>query len=177
MRCTNRSRVSKLRAGEVCEPIAGSPSVASFTNIAAMGPRSSSPIGSEVLHAIVGLSAVGHGPRLTPSALRAWLGTCSVSPGVDVARARACASLAGAISAVHARPSRAARRGVVERGITIDLELEEARLPSLGEAFLLTRALDRALATELPLNVRQRVSSVLRPSGATIVLDPRAGLP
>ena len=174
MRCTNRARVAKLRTGDVREPIDGSPPVASFTNLTSLGPRSSAPVGADALYALVGVSAAGHRARLTPESLRAWLATCAVPVGADVARARTCASLAHAIRAVRERPFRGARRGVVERGV--DVERDEARIPSVGEAFLLARALDRALAAELPLNVLQRLRVMLAPSGARIELDVRGGL-
>lgn len=176
LRCTNRATVAKLRTGDLCEPVHGSPSAATFTNLLPLGPRSSARVGADALYGLVGATAAGHRARLDPATLRGWLGSFAVPAGSDVGRARACAALGDALRAVRERPFRAARRGVVERGVHVELELDEARIPSPGEAFLLTRALDHALAAELPLNVRQQLTSVLVPSRATIALDARGGL-
>ncbi len=173
MRCTNRAAAAALRAGDVRDAVQGSPSIATFTNLIPLGPRASAPVGSEALHALVGARGLGHHARLEASAMRSWLAAHAVGAGSDLARARVCASLTDAIRAVRHRPYRAARRGVIERGVHVELEIDEARAPSPGEVFLFSRALDRALAAELPLGVRHRLVSTLVPSRATIELDPR----
>lgn len=176
MRCTNRAAAARLRTGDVCEPITGSPAAATFTNLVALGPRASARVGADALYALVGLTAAGHRARLTIASLQAWLAALAVPATADVARSRACRAFAESIRDVREQPFRAARRGIVERGVSIELELDEARVPSLGEAFLVTRAIDRALAAELPLNVRQRVAAMLVPSRTRIELDTRGGL-
>jgi type VI secretion system protein ImpG len=176
LRCTNRAAIAKLRTGDVCEPITGSPASATFTNLLPLGPRASARVGAEALYGLVGAVGAGHRCRLTAAALRSRLCSLAVPAHADVARARACRVLADAIRGVHERPFHAARRGIVERGVTIELELDEASLPSIGEAFLLARALDLALAAELPLNVRHQLCAVLVPSRTTIRLDARSGV-
>ncbi len=176
LECTNRTLATKLRTGDVCEPIARSPSVATFTNLTPLGPRAPGRTGQDALYALVGASASGHRARLSVAALTSWLATCAVPHASDAARARACSSLAEAVRAVVERPFRAARRGVIERGVAVEIELDEARIPSLGEAFLLGRALDHALASELPLNVRQQLCAVLSPSKTRLEFPLRSAL-
>jgi type VI secretion system protein ImpG len=171
LRCTNRRAIGALRAGDLCEPIVGSPATATFTNLAAPGPHASAPVGSAAIHALVGASAAC--AVVDASSLRAWLAPHAVGASSDLARARAVASLAAAIRQLRVRPFRAMRRGVVERGESLTLELDESHVPSIGEAFLFSRALDRALACTLPLNVRQRLDVVLAPSGRRIAFDAR----
>ncbi|MFO0684431.1 MAG: type VI secretion system baseplate subunit TssF [Sandaracinus sp.] len=176
LRCTHRALASRLRPGDVSEPIHGSPSLATFTNLLPVGPSSPPKLASAALASLVGATAVGHRARLDASALRAWWLSCAVPSGVDVGRSRGAAALAAALVAVHASPIRAARRGVIERGVDVALELDAARVPSVGEAFLFARALDRALASELPLQARQRVSVRHVPSGAAYAFPARGGL-
>ena len=174
LRCTNRLLVTKLRTGDVCEPIAGSPAVATFTNLSPLGPRASCPTGSAALYALVGASGTGRRTRLSSNAIAGWLATCAVPAASDVARSRVCGSLARSISEVREKPFRAARRGLIERGLSIEIDVDEALVPSVGEAYLLTRALDRALACELPLNVQQQLTAVLSPSRTRVTMPTRA---
>jgi type VI secretion system protein ImpG len=176
LQCTNRRLAARLRAGDVCVPIAGSPAVASFTNLTALSPSRSAPVGEELLARLVGAASVGHRARLDARAVRALLALHAVDTDVDAGRGRACEAMSEAIREVSSRPTLAARRGVIERGVDVMVEVDEARVPSLGEAFAWMRALDRALAAELPLNVSQRLVVVLAPSGARVELPPRTGL-
>lgn len=174
--CTNRALATRLRTGEVCEPLAGSPASASFTNLLPLGPRASAPTGAEVTYALVGASRSGHRGRTSASTIMERLRTHAVPLASDAGRARACLALADAVREVRERPFRSARRGMIERGVEVEIELDEAKVPSLGEAFLLARSLDRVLASERPPNVQQRLAIVLAPSGTTIALPPRSGV-
>lgn len=176
LRCTNRAHASRLRPGDVREPIAGSPALATFTNLSALGPSAPPALGSGALAALVGATAIGHRARLDLAAIRSWWLSCAVPASADVARARTCSALATALTAAHATPFRAARRGVIERGVDLALELDAGRIPSTGEGFLFARALDRALAHELPLHARQRLSVRHVPTGVTYAFPLRGGL-
>ncbi len=176
LRCTNRALASRLRPGDVSEAVAGSPALATFTNLLPLGPSAPPTLAGSALEALVGVTATGHRARLEPAAMRAWWRASAVPASVDLGRARWAAALADALVAVHATPFRAARRGVIRRGVDVALELDAGRVPSVGEAFLFARALDRALAQELPLQAEQRVTVRHVPAGVGYSFAARSGL-
>jgi type VI secretion system protein ImpG len=175
MQCTNRRLAARLRPGDVSVPIARSPGMATFTNLTGVGPSASAPVGQEVLHRLVGLARAGSRSRLTTTSLAAYVGLFTVKDDTDVARARVNAAQVDAIASVAVRREQRARRGVIDRSVGIDVTLDEARFASIGEAFLLGRALDRALAKDLPVNLGQSFSIAMAPSGRRIAFAPRGG--
>lgn len=175
MQCTNRRLVAKLRAGDVSVPLARSPGIATFTNLTGVGPSASAPVGQEVLHRLVGLARAGSRSRLSRASLASYLGLFTVKDETDVVRARVNAAHVDAIAGVEALRQQRARRGVIDRSVGIDITLEEARFASIGEAFLFGRALDRALARDLPVNLGQSLALTLAPSGRKIAFSHRNG--
>ena len=175
MRCTNRRIAARLRAGDVSVPLTRSPRVATFTNLTSVGPSASAPVGEEVLHRLVGLARAGSRARLSPGALASYLTLFTVKDETDVVRARVHAAQVQAITGVEAHHGQRARRGVIERNVEIEVAVEEARFASIGETFLFGRALDRALAKDLPVNLGQRLALSLRPSGRRIAFAARHG--
>ncbi len=175
MQCTNRKLAARLRAGDISLPLARSPGMATFNNLTAVGPSASAPVGREVLHRLVGLARAGSRSRLSTASLTSYLSLFAVAESTDVARARSNAAHVAAIAGVEARRGQRARRGVLDRSVAIDIALEEARFASIGEAFLFGRALDLALAKDLPVNLGQSLALTLAPSGRRISFAPRHG--
>jgi type VI secretion system protein ImpG len=175
MRCTNRRLASRLRPGDVSVPTARSPALATFTNLTSVGPSASAPVGRDVLHRLVGLARAGSRSRLSTTALAAYVGLFVVREETDVVRARANAAHVEAIIGVATRREQRARRGLLERSVGIDVSLDEGRFASIGEAFLFGRALDCALAKDLPVNLAQSLTVALAPSGRRIGFRTRSG--
>ena len=123
----------------------------------------------------MGLARAGSRSRLSTASLASYVGLFTVKDETDVVRARVNAAHVEAITHVAVRRDQRARRGVIDRSVGIDVTLDEARFASVGEAFLLGRALDRALARDLPVNLGQALAIAMAPSGRRIAFSPRGG--
>ncbi len=149
---TNRSVAAALRPGDVSVHTGSSPAFVTFSNIQAMTPHVSPPLGRELQWRAVAHAAIGLRALTEPDVLRAILDVYNLHAIEDRQAARANELRIGAIKDVRVRPEERLHRGAAVRGVAIDVDLDEDGFAGDGDVFLFSAILDRMLGEHVSIN-------------------------
>jgi type VI secretion system protein ImpG len=149
---TNRSVPTSLRPGDVNVHTASSPAFVTFSNILAMTPHVSTPLGRDLQWRAVAHAAIGLRALTEPEVLRAVIDVYNLHAIVDRQAARANELRVAAIKDVRVRPEERLHRGAAVRGVAIDVDLDEDGFAGDGDLFLFSAVLDRMLGEHVSIN-------------------------
>ena len=150
---TNRSTPTALRPGDVSVHTPSSPAFVTFSNILAMTPHVSMPLGRDLQWRAVAHAAIGLRALTEPEVLRAVIDVYNLHAIVDRAAARANEMRVAAMQATCAsRPEERLHRGAAVRGVAIDIDLDEDGFAGDGDLFLFSAVLDRMLGEHVSIN-------------------------
>jgi type VI secretion system protein ImpG len=149
---TNRSVPTALRPGDVSVHTASSPAFVTFSNILAMTPHVSTPLGSDLQWRAVAHAAIGLRALTEPEVLRAVIDVYNLHAIVDRQAARANELRVNAIKDVRVRPEERLHRGAAVRGVAIDVDIDEDGFGGDGDLFLFSAVLDRMLGEHVSIN-------------------------
>ena len=172
---TNRSLPSELQIGEVNTSPRGVSSPAPFRNITPMTVPARPKLGSELLWRLLSHMALGRTSIAQVETLKATLGLYNFQKGVSPQAARLNELKVESIRAITSEPVTRMLRGAPVRGVETTIEIEEAKLGTIGEAFLFGCVLDEVFATHVPLNSFNELHFVLHPSKAELRWPARSG--
>ena len=173
--CTNRLVPNDLRAGSICQAVAGSPTVAQFKNITEVTRPTRPPLGSELYWRLLAHMGLNHTALSHANSLRALLQLYNLQGLSDQAVGRANSLRAEAISGVTSSPVQRIVGGVPLRGVRTTVEVDEDKFAGAGDAFLFGQVLDALFADHVTLNAFNELGMKLVPSQREIVWTPRAG--
>jgi type VI secretion system protein ImpG len=152
MLATNRQLASALRAGEVNQPTTSSPAFCSFKNLYAVTRHVAPPLGRELHWRVIAHATMGLRALTEPEVLRTALDVYNLHALVDRQAARANELRLGALKDVRVTALERLYRGAAVRGVSIDVEVEEAGFDGDGDLFLFAAILDRFFADYVSMN-------------------------
>lgn len=173
--CTNRTLPTELRAGDIHESTATSPSLATFQNITGVSSPARPPAGWELHWRLVSHLALNTKSLTDPEALRALLAHYNLQTEVNHQVGRANQLRAEAIRQVRTEPARRIIDGIPASGFRTTLTLEQGAFASFGDAFLFGSVLQALFSSETPLNAFHQLVVSLHPSGREFSWDPITG--
>lgn len=161
---TNRSLPADLQLGEICTSPRGSSSMAPFKNIAPATVPVRPPLGGELHWRLLSHMALNRTSLADAEVLRATLALYNFQTQSSPTAGRINELRIESIRRVRSEPVTRLLEGAPVRGVRTIVELEEARLGTVGEAFLFGCILDELFATHVPLNSLVELHLVLHPS-------------
>lgn len=173
--CTNRSLPNALRVGDVCVPTGSTLAGLKFTNIGTVTRPLRPPLGSELEWRLLAHLSLGHASLAEARALKTHLHLHNFQETADQVHGRANRRRIDGLEAIEASASVRSVRGGPVRGLSVQLDFEEAAFGSLGEAFLFGSVLERLLGERAPISSFVATSLRLRPTNARLTWDPRNG--
>ncbi len=173
--CTNRSLPARLQLGDVSQPTATSPTVATFKNIVPVTKPVRPPLGSELHWRLVSHLALNHRSLGDAEALRAVLLQYNVQALADHPVGRANQLRIDAVRQVEMAPARRFVERAPVRGTRTVVQLEEAHFAGVGDAFLFGAVLDELFARNVTLNSFNELTVRLQPSNLELTWPPRSG--
>lgn len=172
--CTNRALAGQVRSGDISIPASPSPVPAPFKNILPATtpiapPRESAQLSNLVLHTFAAPDAFQD-----PQALRDLLALYDFA-GIAEPESSANSKRIDAILTLEALPIRRVFQGAALRGMSVLLELEEARFASQGEAVLFGSVINELLASRAVVGSFVELKIRLQPSRAEYAWPARSG--
>lgn len=173
--CTNRGLPAELQLGEINVAPRGTSTPAPFRNVTAVTVPARPRLGSELhwrllSHLSLNRRSITEGDAL-PSLLSLYNFQKESSPVVG----RANELKIEAIRSVSSVPVTRMLQGAPVRGVQTTIEVEEARIGSLGESHLFGAVLDEVLASHVPLNSFNELHLHLHPSKTIFRYTARNG--
>ncbi len=173
--CTNRFLGGDLQAGDISQPIVGSPAVARFKNISEVTKPVRPPLGGELYWRLLAHLGLNHSSLANAESLRSFLGLYNFQALTDHAVGRANRLRTEAVAGVETTPTRRMLEGMPVRGGHTRVELQEEKFASEGDAFVFGCILDELFADRVSINSFNELSIKLRGSQGEYKWLPRAG--
>ncbi|MEM7434998.1 MAG: type VI secretion system baseplate subunit TssF [Myxococcota bacterium] len=173
--CTNRHLPAELRPGDICEPTAGSPTVAGFRNITNVTRPTRPPIGAEKHWRLVSHLALNTRSLTDAEVLGSLLALYNAHEETDQPLYEANRLRIRSIRTVKAARERRVFERVPMVGLHTEVELDESGFTGLGDAYLFGCALQRLFVSESPINCFQRLTVHLYPSNQKLTWKPETG--
>jgi type VI secretion system protein ImpG len=162
--CTNRGLPAELQLGEISVSPRGTSSPAPFKNITAVTVPARPRLGSELHWRLLSHLALNRRSLVEGDALTSLLALYNFQRESSPVVGRVNELKVESIRSVSSKPVTRMLMGAPVRGVQTDIELEESKLGTLGEAFLFGCVLDEVLSAHVPLNSFNELSVVLHPS-------------
>ncbi len=175
VRCTNRSLPAELQLGEISTTPRGTSSPAPFKNISPVTTPVRPPLGSELHWRLLSHLAVNRQSLGDAKTLKSLLALYNFQKDVSPVAGRANELKIESIRSVDSNPITRLMQGAPVRGAQTLIEVDEARLGTVGEAFLFGCVLDELLATHSPLNSFNELRLRLHPSKVMFRWPARSG--
>jgi type VI secretion system protein ImpG len=174
--CTNRFLAGELASGDICEPIAGSPAVATFKNITEVTQPVVPPLGGELHWRLLAHLSLTHGSLAKAENLQALLGLYNFQELAEHAVGRANRLRVESVHGVELQASRRILGGTSVRGARTCIEVTEDKLAGIGDAFLFGCILDELLGEHVSINSYHQLVLRLLPSQREHEWPARAGM-
>lgn len=175
LECTNRSLAGELEAGDISQPVAGSPPSVRFENITEVTAPVRSPLGTEAYWRVLAHLGSSHSSLATLEGLRSFLALHDLRSVTDPEAGSANRRRREAITAVETTPVRRLLEGTPVRGSHTRVELREDGFAGAGDAFLFGCVLDELFANRVSINSFHELSIELRGTEGEYRWLPRAG--
>jgi type VI secretion system protein ImpG len=172
---TNRHAATSLRVGDVALRLDGSPASVSFRNITHVTAPATPALGEELHWHLVGHLAAQHRSIASLEGLTALLESALRSLPFDGPSGAAHQRRVAGIRGVASTPSVRSRQGMVARGITTEITLDESHFQGMGDLAFFAHCLDRLLSAEVPLNTFHALQVHVVPSKRELTFAPRFG--
>ncbi len=173
--CTNRQLPTNLRVGDICRSVPGAPTVATFENIVPVSRPVPPSLGTELKWRLIGHLGLSHHTLSNASVLQKLLRLYNFQRSIDhqaaVANDRRIDGIRGSETA---RMQQITRGGLV-RGNQTTIEIEQAHVAGIGDAFIFGCCLDSFLALHAPINATHKLRMRIHPSMEELSWAPRAG--
>ncbi|MEX1366588.1 MAG: type VI secretion system baseplate subunit TssF [Nannocystaceae bacterium] len=175
IRCTNRSLPAELQLGEISSSPRGTSSTSPFKNISPVTTPIRPPLGSELHWRLLSHLAINRQSIADADTLKALLGLYNFHKAASPVVGRANELKIESIRSVDSTPVTRMMQGAPVRGVQTLIELDEARLGTPGEAFLLGCVLDELFASHASLNSFNELRVRLHPSKTMFRWPARSG--
>lgn len=175
VRCTNRALPAELQLGEISTTPRGTSSAAAFKNITAVTTPVRPPLGSELHWRLLSHLAINRQSLGDAETLKALLGLYNFQKDTSPVVGRANELKIEAIRSVDTTPITRMMQGAPVRGVQTLIELDEARLGTMGEAFVFGCVLDELFASHASLNSFNELRVRLHPSKTVLRWPARSG--
>ena len=172
---TNRGLPARLKLGDVSQPTATSPTIASFRNITPVSQPVTPPLGTELHWRLMSHLAANRASIATAEELRALLGLYNLQLLSDQQSGRSNQLRVESIRGVEAILSRRLISGAPARGTRLTLTVDEAGFAGLGDAFLFGCAVDELIAAQASLSSFVELTLRAEPSLREFAWPPRNG--
>lgn len=171
---TNRGLAGYVRSGDISMPASPSPLPATFKNLLPATLPTPVPPESEQLSNLIRHCFAAPEAFQDAQPLRDLLSLYDFA-GIADPQATANSTRIDAILSLEARPMRRAFDGASLRGVSVVVELEEARFASQGEAVLFGSVLNELLASRVVVGSFVELKIRLQPSRAEHAWPARSG--
>jgi type VI secretion system protein ImpG len=161
---TNRSLPGELQTGDVCVPTSDVPAGLTFSNIDLVSRPARPPLGSELSWRFVAHLSSTRRSLADLESLKTLLSLYCLHAGTDTPAARANQLRIEAIGRISHEPVTRVVKGAAVLGTLYQLEVEQERFESEGDAFLFGSVLHRVLMLNERLNSFADLSLTLLPS-------------
>lgn len=175
VRCTNRSLPSELQLGEISSTPRGTSSAAPFKNISPVTTPARPPLGSELHWRLLSHLAINRQSIADPETLKSLLALYNFQKMSSPVVGRANELKIESIRSVESTPVTRMMLGAPVRGVQTLIEFDEARLGTVGEAFLFGCVLDELFASHASLNSFNELRVRLHPSKTMFRWQARSG--
>jgi type VI secretion system protein ImpG len=172
---TNRKLPAELQIGEISVTPRGVSSPAPLRNITPVTVPSRPVLGDELHWRLLSHLGLSRSSLADVAVLRATLALYNFQRLVSDTAGRANELRVESLRKVTATPMTRLLEGAPVRGARIDVEVDEARLGNVGEAFLFGCVLDELFAGHVALNSLTELQLVLHPSKVTFRWPARSG--
>jgi type VI secretion system protein ImpG len=173
--CTNRELPTELQLGEISVAPRGSSSPAPFKNITPVTAPSRPRLGSELHWRLLSHLALNRRSLVEGDALQSLLALYNFQKHSSPVVGRVNELKVESLRKVTSKPVTRMLSGAPVRGVITEIELEESRLGTLGEAFLFGCVLDEVLSAHVPLNSFNELHVTLHPSKTVFRYTARNG--
>ena len=173
--CTNRNLPSELQLGEINVSPRGVSSPAPFKNITPVTSPARPRLGSELHWRLLSHLALNRRSLTEGDALQSLLALYNFQKESSPVIGRVNELKVESIRSVFSKPVTRMLVGAPVRGVVTEIELEESRLGTVGEAHLFGCILDEVLAAHVPLNSFNELHVHLHPSKTVFKYTARNG--
>lgn len=161
---TNRSLPADLQLGEISTTVRGVSSPAPFKNIHPVTVPARPRLDGELHWRLLSHLGLNRTSLASAPILRATLALYNFQREASPTAGRANELRIESIRKVTSHPITRVLEGAPVRGVRVDIEVDEARHGTAGEAFVFGCILDELLASHVPLNSLAETQLVLHPS-------------
>lgn len=173
--CTNRNLPSELQLGEISVAPRGSSSPAPFKNITAVSTPARPPMGQELHWRLLSHFALGRQSLGAPGVLMSVLSLYNFQREASPVVGRANEARVESIRDVKDEAVTRMLGGAPVRGLQTRVELEDARIGGVGEAFLFGCVIDELLGSHASLNSFNELKIALHPGKEELRWPARSG--
>jgi type VI secretion system protein ImpG len=172
---TNRFLAGELLAGQINQPVVGSPAVARFRNITEVTKPVKPPLGGELYWRLLSHLALNPSAWDDASKLRAVLELYNFQALANQAAGLANRLRTESIHDLKVTPTRRIIDGAAVQGLAVRIEVQEEKLASEGDVFLLGCILNEIFSDRTSINSFIELTLRLHASQGEYRWLPRAG--
>lgn len=172
---TNRNLPAELQLGEICTTPRGVASPAPFRNIAPVTVPARPALGNELHWRLLSHMGLSRSSLADVGVLRALLALYNFQREVSATAGRANELKIESLRKVSAEAITRMMQGAPVRGTRVNIEIDEARAGTVGEAFLFGCVLDELYAAHVALNSLTEQHLQLHPSKVEFGWPARSG--